>query len=106
MEKIILLPQLIEKIERLTVILFDKEYFSYPEDAIAYTDAIYDFIYTIPGNLRRRTKHPRYGLYYCRYKANTQTTYYITFDVIQGYYFIKNIISNHTKEYPLYIRGR
>ena len=52
-----------------------------------------------------RTKHPRYGRYYCRYKANAQTTYYLTFDVVQDFYFIKNIISNHTKLYPLYIKG-
>ena len=32
-----------------------------------------------------RTNHPRYGRYYCRYKANAQTTYYLTFDVVQDF---------------------
>ena len=105
MEQIILEHTVIIKLNALIDILIDKEYFSYLENAETYVHKLYDFIDTIPSQPRRRTKLPRYGQYYCRYKANAQTSYYITFDVVQDYYFIKNIISSHTRQYPVYIKG-
>ena len=105
MEQIILEHTLVLKLKALVDILIDKEYFNYLENAESYVHDLYNFIYTIPHQPRRRTKLPRYGRYYYRYKANAQTTYYLTFDVVQDFYFIKNIVSNHTKLYPLYIKG-
>ena len=67
MEKVVLLPHVRDEIERLTGILFEKDYFSYPENAIAYTDAIYDFIFNIPHHKRYATKNSRFGSWYCRF---------------------------------------
>lgn len=105
MEQIIIDASVENKLYSLAEALYYKEYFSYWENVEDYVNNIVDFIYTIPNQPRRRTKHPKLGKYYCRYKANAQTSYYITFDVVEDFYFIKNIISNHTKEYPIYIKG-
>jgi hypothetical protein len=42
---------------------------------------------------------------YCKYKPNRNTTWYVFFDVENDVYLIKNIVNNHSKDYPLYISG-
>lgn len=103
MEQIIVEEGVRDKLNALVDILLDKEYFSYLENAEAYANRIYDFIYSIPTLKHKPTKRPEHGIYYCAYKANANTTYYITFDIVADHYLIKNILSNHTKEYAEYI---
>jgi hypothetical protein len=41
-----------------------------------------------------------YGEYYAVYKANKHTTWYVIFDKTNDSYIIRNIINNHTPDYP------
>jgi hypothetical protein len=103
LEKIILSEASINRLNELIRVLFDEEYFGFVETAIDYALKIYEFIKTIPNRSHRLTKNPHYGTFYCRYKANNRTDWYILFDKENDQYLIKNIINNHTREYTLYI---
>ena len=105
MEKVIISPLVIDKLESLILILFEEEYFGFMESAIDYVDSIYDFILTVPSLKKKRTKNIKYGEWYCSYKANHKTTYFITFDYEGDLYLIKNITNNHNPDYPAFIRG-
>jgi hypothetical protein len=103
--EVILTPFVAKQTKSLADLLFAKGYFSWVDDAENYVLALVDFIYSIPSQKHYRTKHPKYGHWYCRYKPNKHTTYYITFDTDGQRYLIKNIISSHTPQYPRYIKG-
>ncbi len=103
MGKIIISSLVDEKMDELVDVLYEDEYYGFMDDAIAYVVAIYNFMSTIPDQKHRLTVNTRFGKYYCRYRHDKGTVYYITFDIDNGDYFIQNIISNHTSEYPLYI---
>jgi hypothetical protein len=102
-EEIVILPFADDKLQDLIDILYVKEYFGFRADAKKYVDGIYNFIYTIPSQKHYRTKRNKYGAFYSRYKPNKNTTYYITFDTENNFYLVKNIITNHTREYNTYI---
>ena len=103
MEKIILLPEVIEKLNELINTLYKKEYFSFIENSFNYVEAIYDFIYTIPTLPYKETANNKFGGYYCSYKANRNTTWYITFDKKDDRFVIQYITNNYTEEYPYFI---
>lgn len=105
MEEVIISPLVIEKLQSLVLILFEKEYFSYIENANAYVDNIFDFILTIPALKKKHTKNTKHGTYYCSYKANRHTTYFITFDYEDYVYLVRNITNNHSRDYPAFIKG-
>lgn len=105
MGEVIILPELADKLAALVGILSEKGYFFTEENAITYVDAIIDFIHTIPNQQHYQTQNKKYGRYYCKYKANKKTTWYITFDNEGTTYVIKNLMNNHTEEYPTYIKG-
>ena len=94
-----------EKLYNLVNILFENEYFGFLENAIKYKDKIVNFINTIPNLKKKKTKNTMYGYWYCSYKPNRNTTYFITFDYEDDIYLIKNIFNNHGKGYPAFIRG-
>ena len=104
-KKIKLTDPLINKLNSLVDILYYKEYFGFRDSAKDYVNAIYDFIYTIPTLKHRQTKNKKHGGYYCRYKPNKNTTWYITFDIEDDLYLIKDITNNHSKDYPRFIAG-
>jgi hypothetical protein len=105
-EEIIISLDLQFKLDRLSDILYDKEYFGFRETAKEYVSKIYEFIYNIPKVKQHVAKKPKYGKYYAVYKpAKSKTNYYITFNKKDDRYVIKNIITNHTKEYPAFIKG-
>lgn len=103
MEEIKLEDELINKLNGLAQLLFDKEYFSYLENAEDYVLNIKDFIYTIPSLKHKRTKNKKHGAFYCSYKPNRHTTWYITFNTEASHYLIKNITNNHSKNYARFI---
>jgi hypothetical protein len=103
--KVILLPLLEDKLFDIVFMLYNKEYFGFIESAFNYVDEIVNFIYTIPTLKHKRTKNKKHGAYYCRYKPNKNTTWYITFDIEDDLYLIKNITNNHSKDYPRFIAG-
>ena len=103
MEKIILLPDVVDKLNELIFILYKKEYFSFIENSFNYVDDIYDFIYTIPTLRYKETANKKFGEYYCSYKANRNTTWYITFDKKDDRFIVQYITNNHTEEYSYFI---
>jgi hypothetical protein len=103
MAKIILDDLVILKLKELGEILYEDEYFGFVEDALEYADSLKEFIYTIPDLKHKRTSYTKYGSYYCKYKHNHKTTWYITFDVDDDTYLILNITNNHSADYPKFI---
>jgi len=105
MEEVIFSTHIVEKLNELTHILFDKEYFGFKESAEKYTMAIYDHIYKIPKLKHHKTIHSQWGHFYIKYKPQkSNTQYFITFDKKGDKYLIKNIFSNHTEEYVRFIK--
>lgn len=88
-----------KKLATLETILFKKGYFGFKDSAKRYVDAIYDTIDSIPELKHYKTKNPKIGMFFVRHKPNRQTTYYITFNTKNGNYVIKDIITNHEKDY-------
>ena len=95
MEEIIYSSVVGEKLQRLAMLLLEKEYFGFLDAAENYVQGLADFIYTIPYLPLRKTKNEKHGKYYARYVVkNKRTQYYITFNTKgDGRYFIKNIFS-------------
>ena len=48
MEKIIILPELEDKLFDMVNLFYEKEYFGFLDSALVYIDNIVNFIYTIP----------------------------------------------------------
>lgn len=94
-----------QKLKNLVTILYDEGYFGLHENALAYVNAIYDFIYTVPKRTLRMTSNIESGTYYCHYKPNRRTTWYILFDIENEDYLIRNVFNNHSPEYPQFISG-
>ncbi len=103
MEKIVLLPEVINRLNELINILYTKEYFGFIESSFSYVDNIYDFIYTVPTLPCKETSNQKFGKFYCSYKVNRNTTWYITFDKEDERYIVQYITNNHTEEYPYFI---
>ncbi len=106
MGQLILSNNIRNRLDDLVEILYYDNYFKFKESAQKYVDKIYDFIETIPNQtIIYECKTPIYGKYYARYKnPKSGFMYYITYDTMDGIYFIENIISPKTKEY-LAIKG-
>jgi hypothetical protein len=102
-EEVILLPEVIFKLNQLVNILYDEEYFGFMDTAFNYADNIYDFIYTIPKQQYKFTSNKKLGTYYCSFKANRNTTWYITFDKQEEKYIVQNITNNHSADYAYFI---
>jgi hypothetical protein len=105
MEQIIIFEKVRTQLKNINQKLHSKKYFGTKELATAYVLALIEFINTIPNATHKRTKNPRYGAYYCRYKYNSKTSWYISFDIEGDLYNIKNITNNHSADYPRFIRG-
>ena len=98
-------PFVYQKLGDLIQVLLDKDYFATHAKALAYVDSIYKFIISIPRRTARNTKNNRYGNFYATYKANRRTTWYIMYDIEDDVYLIRNVINNHTEDYPRFIAG-
>ena len=105
MEQIIISSFAENKLMDLAEILHQKEYFGFRADAKNYVDGLRGFIETIPEQKHYKTRIKRHGEWYSKYRHNRQTTWFITFDKEADIYLIKNIINNHTKDYPAFIAG-
>jgi hypothetical protein len=104
-EKVIISAYADSKLLELVDILYTHEYFGFRVDAKNYVDEIYNFIYTIPSIKYKTATNKTKGAFYCKYKPNRNTTWYVFFDIKNDIYLIKNIVNNHSKDYPLYISG-
>ncbi len=102
-QKVKIAPFVNEKLNKLITTLFEKEYFSFIENAYAYIDEIYNFIYTIPDIKKYRTRNKNQGEWYCRFQPNKHTRWYVIFDIVDERFIVFNIINNHTEDYPKFI---
>jgi hypothetical protein len=100
LEKIKIHPHVKYKLIELVEILYDEEYFGFKENAVEYVRNIYRFIYSIPNQRHRKAKKQKFGDFYCPYKYNKQTTYYIFFDKEADLYFVRHVTNNHSPDYP------
>lgn len=105
MPTVVIKPLVKEKINTLFKALLEGGYFSQAENALAYCDKIEAFVFTIPRQTHRKTKNARHGEFYATFKPNRRTTWYITFDVADDVYLVRNVLNNHTKDYPRFIAG-
>ena len=83
MTKVYALPEVIDYLEKLVDILYEKEYFSFEDTSIEYVVDLFEDIIT---NLPKRTSKPspdlliKYGDEYVAFPKNRQTTRYAFFD--------------------------
>lgn len=105
MEQIIIFEKVRTQLRNISKKLHSKKYFGTLALSDAYVLTLIDFINDIPTATHRRTKNPKHGAYYCTYKHNSKTSWYISFDIEGDLYNIKNITNNHSADYPKYIRG-
>ena len=103
MEEVIILPELEDKLFNMVSLFYEEEYFGFLVSALAYIDNIVNFIYSIPTLRYKETANNKFGEYYCSYKANRNTTWYITFDKQDDRFIVQYITNNHTEEYPYFI---
>ena len=103
--KVLAKPEVIDYLEELISILYEKEYFGYEEFAINYVDDLIDNINTnLPFKLIKPApkKFNKYGenLKYASFIKNKQTIWYVFFEVYKDneefIYLIKHIENNHT----------
>lgn len=103
MEKISVqyLPEIENLINELSNLLFEKEYFSFYENAENYIDNLTFFIEkemisfphkTTPKSLKKL------GSNYAFYRPNHRTTWYIFFEKSNNRYLITHLTNNHVKE--------
>ena len=103
--KIIVIPEVYDFLENLVVVLYEKEYFGFEEDARKYVDELY---WDITNNLsicvkkRAPAYFDRYGegMYYAVFKKNKRTSWYAFFRIYEEneeiIYQIRYIANNHT----------
>jgi len=97
-EKIAITNDVISYLDKLIFTLYEKDYFSYLENAEQYVSNIYNFIgETIPINNHKKSPKTllKYGDFYIFYKPNNRTTWYIFFNKKDSKYLIKHITNNH-----------
>jgi hypothetical protein len=103
--KVILLPEVIEYLEDLSVILYEKKYFSFDTTAFDYVLELYDdIVLTLPIRLHKSAPNyfDRYGknMHYATFRKNKQTTWYAFFTKYnengETIYLVRYIANNHT----------
>ncbi|UPZ17465.1 hypothetical protein [Flavobacterium humidisoli] len=101
MEKIIFKETVLEYFDDLLLILFEDEYFGFPDSARNYVNKIVDFIFSSISSFPHK-KTPvtlQYlGSDYIFYKTNSRTTWYIFFEISNQNYLITGIINNYSEE--------
>ena len=102
--KIIALPKVLQYLEDLKDILFEKEYFGFEDTAQKYVDDLFlDIKTTLPIKLKRPAPpfFDRYGkgMYYAVFPKNKRTSWYVFFRIYlengQEIYQIRYIGNNH-----------
>ncbi len=74
MERVILSKYLVFKLNDLTKILFENEYFGFKVTAQQYVNLIYDNIYKIPTLKHYKTLNLKWGHFYVKYKPAKSKT--------------------------------
>ena len=98
-------PEVVEYLDNLIDILFEKNYFGFVEDAIDYVDELrYDIKTKLPAKLRKPA--PKYfdaygkNMEYVVFKKNKRTSWYVFFTTYlennEEIYLVRYIANNHT----------
>ena len=87
-------------LKELSDLLFEKSYFSFPEDAKSYVDRIVDYMTDYIGILQGKPAPPyfnRYGrdMEYIRYPANHYTSWYGFYQQVVNRFYVRHITNNH-----------
>ncbi len=88
-------------LNRLSLVLFKKEYFGFLDSFIIYKDKIIEFIdNNIETFLARKIpiKLDYLGSYYFFYKSNQRTTWYVFFENIDNNFLITSILNSNSIE--------
>lgn len=98
--KIIYQPQVVEYLNELVDILYEREYFGFKESAYDYVDWILDRIAKNINTISAKIApeyFSRYGnnLFYFSLKRNAQTTWYVFFNHENDLFYIRYISNNH-----------
>jgi chlorite dismutase len=104
-EKVIVQQRVIDKLNALVEILFEQDYFFIKGNAKDYVKSVYLFMYEIPKRPHRIARNKKNGKYFCTYKPNRNTSWYITFDMEDNVYLITNLTNNHSSDYTDFILG-
>jgi hypothetical protein len=96
-------PNLEDKLYNLVFTLHSKEYFGFMDSAFDYVDKIIAFIHTIPSQKYKVAYNKKFGAYYCSFKANSNTTWYVIFDRQDNKFFVNEITNNHCADYAFVI---
>jgi len=103
--KVLILPEVRQYFYEVQHILYEKDYFSYYEDAERYIE---ELIEDIKKNLPKKLSKPapkhfdQFGknMDFAAFKKNKQTTWYVFFDVYKEekeiIYLVRHIENNHT----------
>jgi len=102
LEKVVIIQEdVIDFLENLIRVLFEKEYFGFEGSAQIYVSRMYDFIeFELINFPPKQTPNNliRYGSNYVFYKANNRTTWYIFFEKKGNRYLVTYITNNHMAE--------
>jgi len=101
LEKVIFKKEVLDYFDELVYVLFEKDYFSYIENAKRYVGEIIDFITVEIANFPHKNSPSNLnylGKNYIFYKSNNRTTWFIFFEKQNDKYLITSIINNHCKE--------
>jgi hypothetical protein len=101
MAEIKLSPLAATKLDELIDTLYEDEYFGFFESSLEYVQNLRNFIFSIDTLKIKNTSINKYGNFYCKYKHNNKTTWYVLFDKINDNYLVNNITNNHSPDYPL-----
>ena len=102
---VVILPETLDYLENLVIILYEKEYFSFIETSNSY---VYDLLYKIKTTLPMLPSKPapkhfeKYGknMEYAVFKKSKHTQWYVFFKVYkkdgEDIYQVRYIANNHT----------
>jgi len=101
LEKVIFKQDILNYFDELVYVLFEKDYFSYPENALDYVEKIVEFTIREIANFPHKTtpqnlKH--LGSNYIFYNSNQRTTWFVFFEKQNNNYLITGILNNHCEE--------
>lgn len=102
--KVLALPEVRQYFNELSQILYEKDYFSYPETSEKYVEDLFEDIKTTLPNRQKRYAPPyfeRYGkrMYYAVFKKSKHTHWYVFFNIYDDngelIYLVRYISNNH-----------
>ncbi len=95
---VVISREVVNDLNNLVTILFEKDYFYSKASSQNYVNQIYDFLeFDLINHPHKNTPKnlKRYGPFYVFLKVNTNTTWYIFFNKNESYINITHLTNNH-----------